>query len=708
MTITRNFKLCLNAGTQNAPYINVNQYDEGEEWVFDLYTEGGQKFTPSSGAIIGIKADGNAILNSGTVNASGQVVITETQQMTAASGLAVFELLIEGETHGTANFIVNVERRPSDDAEFSDSDLSLLQQAVDSVAEIEDLLGGQDVPTVITPIITDWLEDNITNPSNPPIDTSLTVAGAAADAKKTGDEISDLKSAIDDIDDVVFTYNDSASEVSPVSDVTTGYLYKLVNKETYESGSGAYAKYAISGEKLLAVTGGSRATIPNYALCGAYDSSDNLLETFGTTPSTNYDDYEIRTPSGTAYLMVNGRYYVEGGVHVLHIGVKDITREIVPNVIEKEKEYTSDGVSVVYDAYIKNSSLESVASVGNSYINYALNENEYIEKVRVSGKNGNSDTSLFTCAFYDLSDNLISTFGEKNTEYTNVELNVPTGTRRIVINGFYYNGSTVTPYKKHASLELYKDIDVYNNIDNAFPNQWKGKKITLLGTSVAYGSKARTNYILEAQKILGFSVFNAGCPGGSITIDEDGAPIGNTGYSSVLSLAEYSAQGITVPSDTSDSHYYCSWERIFSTPANNTDLFIYACIPNNTNFALTDWESFNKETWSYPNSETFADHRQTFLGGLLFLMDKMYTFKSDARMCLLIDTSIGLSDASKTAIKTIAEYYNIPLIDLWSQMQTTPQMLTLLKSENGTNNHPSTYAHQLMGKILAGKLLSVY
>ena len=145
MTITRNFKLCLNAGTQNAPYINVNQYDEGEEWVFDLYTEGGQKFVPSTGAIIGIKSDGNAILNSGTVNASGQVVITETQQMTAASGLAVFELLIEGETHGTANFIVNVERRPSDDADLSDSDLSLIQEAITAAEEVKAVIEKMDI-----------------------------------------------------------------------------------------------------------------------------------------------------------------------------------------------------------------------------------------------------------------------------------------------------------------------------------------------------------------------------------------------------------------------------------------------------------------------------------------------------------------------------------------------------------------------------------
>ena len=527
-------------------------------------------------------------------------------------------------------------------------------------------------------------------------------------AVNVGGELSRLNGAIDEIDDVVFTYNDSASEVSPVSDVTTGYIYNLSSKSTSESSSGAWGKYSISGAKTLQVTGGSRASVPAFSLCGAYDSSNNLLQTFGTTASTAYDDYEITTPEDTAYIIVNGRYYLEDGVHVLHIGVKEITKEIVPNVIEKEKAYTTDGVTVVYDAFLNNTTLAVVSSAGCNYINYQLSENEYIKKIRFSGKNGNSNKNFYSCTFYDVSDNKISTYGEQNAEYTNVELDVPTGTKRIVINGCYYNGSLITPFQKVAKLELYKDVDVYNKIDNALINQWKGKKITILGTSVAYGAYSRTNYINEAAKILGFSVFNTGVPGMSITIDENGAPIGNTGYSSVLSLAEYSAQGITVPVDTSDSHYYCSWERIFTSNANNTDLFIFACIPNNTSFALTDWESFNKQTWSYPNSETFADHRQTFLGGLLFLMDKMYSFKSDARMCLLIDTSIGLSESSKTAIETIAEYYNIPLIDLWGKIQTTPQMLTLLKSENGTNNHPSTYAHQLMGKMLAGELLSVF
>ena len=127
--ITRNFKLFLNAGKQIPLMINVSQYDHGEKWVFTLYDDHGQKYEPSSGAIVGIKADKKGIINTGTVNSAGQVEIMETQQMTAAAGKAVFELLIDGDTHGTANFIVLVEPKPGDQADMSASDLSLLQQA---------------------------------------------------------------------------------------------------------------------------------------------------------------------------------------------------------------------------------------------------------------------------------------------------------------------------------------------------------------------------------------------------------------------------------------------------------------------------------------------------------------------------------------------------------------------------------------------------
>lgn len=46
--------------------------------------------------------------------------------------------------------------------------------------------------------VTAYLTEHLTNPSNPPIDTSLSIAGAAADAKETGDRIDQLKSEFTD------------------------------------------------------------------------------------------------------------------------------------------------------------------------------------------------------------------------------------------------------------------------------------------------------------------------------------------------------------------------------------------------------------------------------------------------------------------------------------------------------------------------------
>jgi len=145
-----------------------------------------------------------------------EVIITESQQMTAAAGKAVFELLIDGETHGTANFVVLVEPRPGDGAVVSASDYSLFQEAINSIA-----IAGSGAPAVATLAseMTDegkvylyaGSESGYTNGHwyyyngsawtdggkyGGTVDATLTMSGVAADAKKVGDEINDLKSEI--------------------------------------------------------------------------------------------------------------------------------------------------------------------------------------------------------------------------------------------------------------------------------------------------------------------------------------------------------------------------------------------------------------------------------------------------------------------------------------------------------------------------------
>lgn len=236
MSITRNFNLYLNAGKSIPSVINVNQYDHDEQWVFTLYTDNGTKYVPSSGSIVGIKSDGNGIINTATVNASGQVVVNETEQMTAAAGVALYELQIDNGTHGTANFKVLVEPKPGDNATISDSQISLIEQAIEASSHILDygsplvastVAGMTDQNRVYVYTGTEtgytagnwyyydgsaWVSGGVYNAVAVQTDPDLDTAGMAADAKATGDAIragtgggltADIKAALMDFVDSV-------------------------------------------------------------------------------------------------------------------------------------------------------------------------------------------------------------------------------------------------------------------------------------------------------------------------------------------------------------------------------------------------------------------------------------------------------------------------------------------------------------------------
>lgn len=70
------------------------------------------------------------------------------------------------------------------------------ENAADSEASAKNY--ADHIADPVSGIVTEWLEDNIT-PTTPAVDASLTISGAAADAKVTGDRTTSLKSNISDV-----------------------------------------------------------------------------------------------------------------------------------------------------------------------------------------------------------------------------------------------------------------------------------------------------------------------------------------------------------------------------------------------------------------------------------------------------------------------------------------------------------------------------
>lgn len=235
--IERHFDLFLNAGKALPLLINVNQFDHGEKWIFTLYNDDGTQYIPSTGAIVGVKSDGYGIINSGSIE-DGKVVIMETEQMTAAVGKATFELMIDSQTHGTANFNVLVEAKPGNNATYSDSDVSLIQEAVDATSPLP--TGGtvgqvltktaqgsawSDTPTQeqVAEAVSDWADEHITVETGVVIDTSLSVAGAAADAKATGSRLDFVSEALK-----TGTFTISGANVDSTGKVVSTAAYDLI------------------------------------------------------------------------------------------------------------------------------------------------------------------------------------------------------------------------------------------------------------------------------------------------------------------------------------------------------------------------------------------------------------------------------------------------------------------------------------------------
>lgn len=301
----------------------------------------------------------------------------------------------------------------------------------------------------------------------------------------------------------------------------------------------------------------------------------------------------------------------------------------------------------------------------------------------------------------------------------------------------YYIGITARTADPYKSIIAYKNSDSYTfenlvltdkQIKSIPIGHWIGKKIVWLGTSVPYGSNTFNyeSYASYAAKILGFNIVPACVPGlGIHAILENGVLKPLQYGSTCLSKAEYLANGTTIASSpltpwmpgsennathpgTGYNNYYRTWENVFNAANADADLFVFDVAPNNYTSAMgtSDWDLFDYAKWEYSDGSSFADHRTTFLGALLFLMDKMYSINPNARMVFVLGSSFQY-DKGKEAFNRLTEKWNIPTIDVWGKINTSPKSLLVINSKEGLDNHPSDFGHAMLGDMIANELLLI-
>lgn len=147
-------------------------------------------------------------------------------------------------------------------------------------------------------VVDNWLEQHIDPQTGYALDDSLTSANSAAQAKKVGDEISDLKSAIGVV---------SGSELISMNwgfirtNKSTG-----IDKDAVESSSGS--RYAV-----VRCAEGDTFTIRCYTVTGAanlayvfIDTSGNRLEPYAGN-GVEYDNVIITAPENAEYAIIQSR-----------------------------------------------------------------------------------------------------------------------------------------------------------------------------------------------------------------------------------------------------------------------------------------------------------------------------------------------------------------------------------------------------------------
>ena len=279
------------------PRVNISQYDTGARVLkFQVYN-GDSLFTFTNAmtvALVGTKPDGKGFSYEGTI-ASNLPTFDVTAQMSAVAGKVRAELIVfeNGERCGSGNFVIFVEEGAlGDGTDMSDSDYAIINDALEAAFDLDHFYAD------LQNMVTEAVEGIQVKQGQTVIDPTLSVEGAAADAKATGDMARNFLEAL-------MTETTTEAGIASIDDAAGGLPLKqfVGNIQPAQAGTGDPSPSnvrAISGYTGVTVTRAGKniakptATTTTMGGLSWAVTADGKVTATGTATGTSQVNYNLQ------------------------------------------------------------------------------------------------------------------------------------------------------------------------------------------------------------------------------------------------------------------------------------------------------------------------------------------------------------------------------------------------------------------------------
>ena len=216
---------------QLRPIFCVSEGDKNTRMINITVQQAGENFSIPSGASVYVtgKKQDNTIFTYQCTKSGYIVSFQIAEQMSAANGIVLCELQIieNGNPLGSANFVYWVEPSPVQNGTASESDLNVFLEAILGAEKLDRFYAN------VEDMVAQAVENMQIHEGQTVIDASLSVSGAAADAKATGDIVRAFMNAL-------ITETTEESTVATCDDAAGGLPLKTLtaNIVPAQAGSG--------------------------------------------------------------------------------------------------------------------------------------------------------------------------------------------------------------------------------------------------------------------------------------------------------------------------------------------------------------------------------------------------------------------------------------------------------------------------------------